>query len=390
MRTRVFLSLMMLMSLFLAACGQEQITAENIVSHMRETQTNTNDMHAVVTLNYAAQDESGSVKGEFWMRKTGATDADGNPVTAVRAKILESSTAEMVGAEAVFNGESGWVYSPSDNTAIVGSRDDLKDMEQHQQSAGTTSQMDMMLQLQDLVQQGLDALDIEILGEETVAGHNAYKLKITPKQEMQNQLQLPVELLVETTLWVDSERWLPLKLLVDAKDMGRLEITAETLDTNTGLDQSLFEGQPPADATIKQLADVIAEMKDAAGSTEATTLDEAKAQAGFPVLTASDETAGAQLVDVQLMNLPQASAVIQSFSGPSIQWSLVQSKGDLPQGMRGNAGGKEVEVRGTKGTLVEGQGSGFLVLTWQENGVDIVLAGNITADQALKIAENLQ
>ena len=391
MSKRLLATLMLLMSMVLAACAKEEITAENIVTKMQEAQRNTADMHAVARLDFTSREESGFITAEYWMRKTGAKDEAGNDIQALRVKVLEASEADAVGVEAVFNGDSGWMYSPKENTAYVGSKADLEGMEPQESTGrgGAASQTEMLMQLQGFVQQGLDAVNIEIQGEEQVAGANAYKLKITPKPEAQSELQLPIELLVDITLWVDDTRWMPVKLIVDAKEMGKVEMAAQTLEVNAGVDAAQFEAAPPAGATIVNIADVVKEQAEKSGGSVAT-LDDARAQAGFDLLTAGEANAGAALVDVQMIKLPESTAVVQSFSGPGVEWSLVQSQGDFDGSKRDNVGGTAVDVRGVKGTLIEGKGNVGTLLSWEENGVSFVVAGNISAEDAQKIAESLK
>ena len=377
-----FVGLFLIFSIILVGCGKEEITAQNIVTKMRESQANTNDVHAVVEMSFSSREESGSVKAEMWMRKTGQKDAQGNDIQAMRMKVLEASEPKMVGAEMVTNGDAMWAYDPDSNTAYVGTKADMEN--RPESNGGQMGQAEMLLQLQEQIQQGLDAVNIEILGQEQIAGANAYKLKIAPKPETQQQL--PIDLLVDITLWVNDSYWMPVKLSVDAKDMGKLEITATTLDVNKGVDAAMFEAQPPAGATIVQIADVMKEM--AKNDSSAVTLDEAKAQAGFPVLGAT-ETAGAALVDVQLMNIANNATVVQTFPGPDIEWSLVQTKGeDRDAAAMGR--GTSVKVRGVDGTLIEGRGNVGTLLTWKENGISYVIAGNVTAEQATAIANGLK
>lgn len=391
MSKRLLATLMLLMSMILAACSTEEITAENIITKMQDAQRTTTDMNAVVRMDYTSSEQTGFVAAEYWMRKTGAKDAAGNDIQAVRVKVLDASEADMIGTEAVSDGTQGWAYVPSENTAYVGTAAEIEaNMPEAGQGAGPADQTEMLLELQGFLQQGLNAVNIEILGEEQVAGANAYKLKITPKADAQQQLQLPIELLVDITLWVDGTRWMPVKLIVDAKEMGKVEIAAQTLQVNAGVDAAMFSAQPPAGATTVQIADMLKNMQGAEEAAAPVTLDEARAQADFTVLTAGEANAGAALVDVQMISLPQSTAVIQSFSGPSVEWSLVQSKGNLDQMGSMNRGGTEVDVRGVKGSLIEGKGNVGTLLTWEENGVNFVVAGNISADDAQKIAAALK
>lgn len=386
MKKQVLASVWLILSLILAGCVREEITAEKIAAKMQESQRNTNDLHAIFQIDFSSPEDTGSLKAEFWIRKTGMKDGAGNDICAFRGKVFESSLSDIVGTEAVFDGDQGWIYSSKENTAYVGSRADIEAHKSERAKNGPTNQAEMLLQLQDFLQRGLDALNIEILGQERIGGNNTYKLKLTPKRESQQQLQLPIELLVETTLWIDSTRWMPLKLLVDAKDMGKVEIKAQTLDLNVGVDVAKFKAKPPAGATIVKLADILKERNHTKSSS--TTLEKAKAQAGFPVLTATD-AANTSLVDVQMIKSPRGTTVVQIFSGPDIEWSLAQSQGNETAN-QAHQDGRQVDVRGTKGTLIEGKGNVGTLLIWKENEVTFVLAGNIPADQAQQIAADLK
>lgn len=389
MSKRWMLSLMLMMSMVLAACGREEVTAENIISKIQTAQASTNDLHAVMRLDFTSPQDTGFVVAELWSRKTGTKDEAGNDVSALRFKVLEASEADAVGAEAVFDGDKGWAYSPKENTAYVGSKADLQKGMNGQEQEGGAGAMDQaaaMGELQKVLEKGLAAVDIEILGEEEIAGINTYKVKITPKKDAQAELQLPIDLLVETTAWIDSERWMPLKVIIDAKSMGKIELVAQTLEINPGLGADLFSAQPPAGAKIVNIAEMV-KQKPAQGAP--ANLDEAKAKAGFPVLAPAGDTGGAVLVDIQIIDLPQGKAVIQNYAGAGKEWSLVQTTSD---DQRSNAGGKgtEVQVRGQKGSLIEGAGAMGTLLTWKEGDVRIVLAGKLSAAEAQAIADGLK
>lgn len=387
-------SLMLVLTMVLAGCGQEDITAENIVTKIREGQANTNNVHAIMRVDYTSDQATGFIKAEVWSSKTGNKDAEGNEIKAFRAKILDANDAKMVGAEVVTDGAQGWFYDPAENKAYVGTAAELsesqmgqgqQDQEQGQGGRGRMDQTEMLGQLQGVVEKGLDALTITILGEEEVAGFNTYKVSIAPKSDTQQQL--PIDLLVDINVWLEDTNWMPVKFVLDAKDMGNVSFAAETLEVNKGIDMAIFSAQPPANAEIVKIADMIKEMEQAAPATDLT-LDEAKSQAGFALLAPS-ETLGTTLSDVQLLTLAKATTVIQTYAGTDLEWTLVQAKGDDPDA-KIQRGGTEVTVRGVQGTLIEGRGNVGVVLTWQEGDVTFVITGNIDGEQATKIAESLK
>ncbi len=258
-------SLMLVLTMVLAGCGQEDITAENIVTKIREGQANTNNVHAVMRVDYTSDQAAGFIKAEVWSSKTGNKDADGNEIKAFRAKILDANDAKMVGAEVVSDGTQGWFFDPAENKAYVGTAAELsqsqlgqQEQEQGQGGRGRMDQTQMLGQLQSVVEKGLDSLTITILGEEKVAGFDTYKVSIAPKADAQQQL--PIDLLVDINVWLEDTNWMPVKFVLDAKDMGNVSFAAETLEVNKGIDQAVFSAQPPATAEIVKIADVIKDM----------------------------------------------------------------------------------------------------------------------------------
>ncbi len=85
--------------------------------------------------------------------------------------------------------------------------------------------------------------------------------------------------------------------------------------------------------------------------------------------------------------------VIQNYSG-AVSFSLVQTKvseGANERMAPSGANTQTVTVRGQTGTLITGAGNeqGTL-LRWQENGVTIIVAGTLNAEQAQSIAASLK
>ena len=376
MRLRsLWLGLSLLAALLLAACGANELTAEQIVQRMEATRAATNDAHATVALDFTTNQQNGSFVVEGWMKKTSATDEAGQSISKLRAEVKSASQPDMQGAILVSDGDKFWLYSPSKNQVVTGSRADLP---RGIGAGGPTAQV-----LQDMIQRGMSALNVEVQGEEQVAGVNTWKLKLTPKPDTQQQLQL--DAIVQATMWVDEARALPLKLAVDAKDMGKGTITVQSIETNTGLADDLFTFTPPPGATVVNVADMAAQ-----AAPKASTLDEARAKVSFKLLAPSALPRGTALSEVQLVG---DKTVIQNYSGGALSFSLVQSAQDVGRDRQPPAGSQvqQLTVRGQAATLITGNGSeqGSL-LRWQENGVRIIIAGTLSADDARKVAESLR
>jgi outer membrane lipoprotein-sorting protein len=376
MRIRsLWLALPLLGALLLAACGPNQLTAEQIVQRMEATRAATNDAHATVALDFTSDQQNGSFVVEGWLKKTDRTDEAGQPISKLRAEVKQASQDELKGAILVSDGDTFWLYSPSRNQVVTGSR---ADMPRGVGAGGPTTQV-----LQDMLQRGMSALNVEVQGEEQVAGVNTWKLKLSPKPDTQQQLQL--DGIVEATMWVDEARALPLKLTIDAKDMGKGSVEVQSIETNTGLADDLFTFTPPAGATVTNVADMVAQ-----AAPKASTLDEARAKVSFKLVVPGDLPQGTALTGVQLVG---DKTVIQNYGGGSLSFSLVQSTEDVGRDRQPPAGSQlqQITVRGQPATLITGSGSeqGSL-LRWEEDGVRVIIAGTLSADDARAVAESLR
>jgi outer membrane lipoprotein-sorting protein len=374
MRRTIVLIALLISALLLGACAERLPTADEIVDEMEAARASTKDIHATVAIDFTSPDQSGSMVIEAWMEKLPDT-ADGEPKARVRAEVRKASQAELVGSLLVSDGEQFWLYSPANNTVVVGTADEMKD-----QAPTTPAGATQMLQ--DVVQQGLDAVDLEVLGEEQVAGKNTWKVKVTPKPETAANLQLAG--VIEGTMWVDTALAMPLKLTVDASDFGKGNVEARSIEVNAGIDDDLFTYTPPADATIVQAPDLIEQM-----APRAATLDEARSSVSFTLREPGYLPAGLALVEVRVVG---TGTVILNYSGGAASMSLVQSNEDVGDGREPPAGSQvqEITVRGQPATLIigaDGQGS---LLTWDEGGIKTVIAGTISGDEAVRVAEGLE
>lgn len=372
-RTLILISLL-IGSLLLGACASSLPTADEIVAKMEQARASTNDIHATVAIDFSSPDQSGNMVIEGWMQKL-PDAADGQPQARVRAEVRSASQADMVGTLVVSDGDQFWIYNPAKNTVITGSAADMK--KQAPTSPAGATQM-----LQDVIQQGLDAVDLEVLGEEQVAGKNTWKVKVTPKPETAANLKLAG--VVEGTMWVDEELAMPLKLSLDASDFGSGNVAVQSIEVNAGVDPGLFSYTPPADAKIVQAADLVAQM-----APKAATLDEARSSVSFTLREPTYLPAGLALVEVRVVG---TDTVIMNYNGESASMSLVQSNGSAGDDREPPAGSniEQVTVRGQPGTLITGADGQGTLLTWEEAGVKTVIAGTISGDEALKVAEGLK
>ncbi|PDV98155.1 DUF4367 domain-containing protein [Candidatus Chloroploca asiatica] len=376
---RISLFLVLLISvLSLAACTEALPTAEEIVERMETAREGMNDAHATVAFDFTSPEQSGRIVVEGWMQKTGETDAAGKPVGRMRVEVLEASEAAMVGTIAVSDGATFWLYNPAENTAITGEAGQMKDAMQATPAGAATM-------LTDIIAQGLDAVNLEVLGTEQVAGNETWKVLVTPKSETTAQLQL--DGIIEGTMWVDTELALPLKLAVDARDFGQGTMEVQSIETNSGLNAEIFAFTPPAGTTIIQAEELMAQMSQRAPT--AATIEEARTSVSFVLREPTYIPAGMTLIEVRVVG---TSTVILNYSGDTGSMSVVQSNEDVGRDREPPTGSvvEEVTVDGVPATLISGNNGQGSLLRWEVDGIRYVIAGTLSGDEAIAVGEGLE
>jgi outer membrane lipoprotein-sorting protein len=346
----LFLALLLAGTLAIDGCARKP-TAADIVAKVQEVMTSTHDVHAVIELAANVQGESVQAVIEAW----------GKQPNKAHIKVMETDRDEFDGLVGVTDGQTAWFYTPSENQVIVADISELTD---------PTPQA-IISDLESFIQSVLDASDVELIGEEEIAGAKTYKLILTPKEDEEQ----PLPITGTATLWVDKEQWIVLKAHLVAPNIGEGTMLVRSFELNPGLDDETFTFEVPEGVTVINAEDEQAQHM---------TLDEAEAQAGFDLLTPDYLPDGATLVDV--LEAKGAFVLLYHLEGAS--FTVVQSQDELPSEMP--TAGELVTVRGVQATLFSDETLGASFLTWHENGVHFAVTGRIDGDEAIKIAASLR
>ena len=353
MRKRWFFGLGLLVAISLLVVGcQNQPTAEEIVAKLKEVEASTEDAHAVLVIDIQGQGMDENLTVEVWEKKP----------NKFRAEVLESSDPDYAGAVTVADGQQVWMYQPSKNEVVVGEVG----------PDGSSSPRDMIREVDEVIQRALDTSEVNLAGEEDVAGRKTYKLELTPTEN--EDAFLPAG--SKATLWVDQEDWFVLQAEISGDLLGNGLMSVQSFELNTGLEDSLFQFDIPEGAQVTDMEDK---------RPTPITLDEARARAGFPLLLPGYLPEGVTLIDV----LAMGEAIILRYDHSPISFTIIQGSGDDTMPLPVGGQQSEVTVRGQTATLFSDGGSSNL-LTWTENGVVITIAGHISQDEILKVAESLQ
>ncbi|TEU11818.1 MAG: DUF4367 domain-containing protein [Anaerolineales bacterium] len=344
------LSVLVVFALLLGGC-QRRPTAEEIVAKLEEVEASTEDAHAVLEISLQVEGMDEELVVEVWEKKP----------NKFRAEVLEANDPELAGAISVTNGQQFWTYQPSKNEVLVGEVGPDE----------PSSPRDMIQSMDEAIQQVMDTSEVKLAGEEDAAGVATYKLELTPKED--DETVLPPG--SKATLWVEQERWIVLQAHFSGGIAGEGWMRVRSFELNTGIADDLFQFEVPAGAKVTKAEDK---------QPKHLTLDEARTQAHFALLVPTYVPEGATLIDV----LTVEEAFVLHYDHSMTSFSVIQG---LSEGVREAPPGQktEVTVRGQTANLItDGLGNSFLA--WTEDGVTITIAGRISQDEILKVAESLQ
>ncbi len=356
-RLLIGLSVLVTLSLLLSGC-QTGPTAEEIVAKMQEVEASTEDAHAVVEFDVQAEGQDMAVVVELWEKRPGK----------FRAEVLEAGEAEFAGVVSVTDGEQAWLYHPGENVVVTGA---LGDLESEEIPVNPQQVIQLM---EEGIQWAMDNFDVKLAGEEELNGVATYKLEFTPREDEDYPMPIPMD--AKATLWVEKGRWIALQAHFDGSSFGQGWVRVRSFEFNTGLDDALFQLEIPEGAEVIDIADM---------QPTPLTLDEAEAQAGFDLLVPAYEPEGTTLIEV----FKVSEAFVLRYDHSTTSFTIVQ--GSLPQPMEQTPSGEatEITVRGQTALLItDGAGNSFL--SWTEDGVNIAIAGHISADEIVKVAGSLQ
>ncbi|MGH2543015.1 MAG: DUF2092 domain-containing protein [Ardenticatenaceae bacterium] len=355
--------LLALIGLLLVACGPSgQPSAEEIVRRAEAAMEGLERAHAVVEVEATIEGESVRLLGEGWL----AGDQK-------RGVVLEASEPNLVGIVAVSDGEQGWLYHPDKNIVLTG---DLAALKAYQQEQVDSPEGMDLAGLTELVDELLRVTNQELVGSESIAGLDAWHLRLTPNEDAPREW---VAAGGTVELWISQEYDVPLQVIYSGGAMGEGRVTVQQYDATAGFDEGIFDFAPPSGAEVVDVATLLPEHM---------TLTEARKEATFPLLSTPADSAEATLVALYRMK----DAYVQEFEGTVGEWKLIQSP-SLPEHLlegTESARTESVTVRGHKAQLYSDAAEGRTIIVWREPDVFVTLIGQVSPETALALAEKLE
>ena len=357
MRRQLYLGFAVLLvsALLLSAC-QSGPTAEEIVARMKEVQASAEDAHAIVDFSVSAQTMEMDFTVEMWEKSP----------NKFRLEVLEDSEARFAGAVSVTDGNQVWMYDPGENEVVTGPVGEF----------GVDEPLDprqVIELMQGMIDQVLDHSDVELDGEEKLDGVPTYRLMFTPKEGEESNLPMPLR--GDATLWVEQDSWVALQAHFEGSAVGDGWMRVRSYEFDGGVPDERFQFEVPEGAIVRTIEEV---------QPTPMTLDEALADAAFSLRAPTYVPEDATLIDVFKID----GAYVFRYDHSAISFTIVQGTseiaGQLPAGET-----SEVSVQGEVGSLVT-DGLGHAFLSWSEEEVTITIAGQVSQEEILKIANSLQ
>jgi len=363
-----------------------QPSAQDILVNSLENTKTITDGYAKIAFEVDTLDKDASGKVDVWAYRN-----DGGP-GGFRAEILETSEEKYQGAMIVSDGKTLWAYSPSENKVFVGTPEEAKlMMENYEFFSGEFPALPEHFDgkhddgdyqhpetAQEAVRELQEYFNIRISGSETVAGETTDQLELVPIPEKMPAEYAAVGGLIN--LWIGQDSSNPLAFEFTGSSIGEVSFTVLEYEINAGVDGALFNFEVPEGAELVTFADL---------EPQSLTLEEAGDSAEFDFLTPAISPPGATLVDI----LDVGGALVQRYTLPEGgSFTVVQGmiNDNIDQEMPASNESQPVEIRGTTGELLVSNDGSQVLLSWTEGEIFYSVAGDLSTEQALAIANSLQ
>lgn len=393
-----------------------QPSAEDLLVQALEAPQDITAAHAVVNVNMNTFPQDSSATFEVWYETSTL-----NPIGAFRIEVLEAGDMHAAGTVIAFNGDTLALYNPTQNKAFMFNIADaaealemlqdmdfqgsLQDMlpeemmpllERFEEEMGEFDFGDMQdMDPENLNEEGLASMLVArempsaeeqvagLLeyanatkeGSEWFAGQFAYVVQLAPNPE-----QIPPRMIEDmgtVTLWISSRSKLPLGIEYSEGEFSYGSILFDELEINEDIDDAVFTVDVPTDTEIITLADL---QSNLLGTDE---------DAGFTLLTPTELPDGATWVEtVKVYKTVVQHFTLEEGGGFTIAMGLYDIDGEAIQTPDVEA--TEIELRGTTGTLFEDANHQRVLLTWLEADLYVIVAGDLTPEQAVALAESLE
>jgi outer membrane lipoprotein-sorting protein len=366
-----------LLMLLLAACGSSSATqtplqstpaptldqGQELLTKAGQNIKTAKTLHAIFDILTTGSAANGTVRTEVW---------NASPDKS-RTLVLESTLRQYsTGSITVNNGKQIWQYDPTKKVVYTG------------QNSTTTSTpvagaaRDQSQFLMNIVQSVFTHSNAtSVSSSAPVNGHDVYDIQVTSSASASSSSTGSNTINYTGNLFIDKKSLLPVQEQLKIQGFGRVTINLPMIVLDQPVDTSLFTFVPPAGVQVLPFP------KTTLTDTGTLSLEQAQLQAGYHLLSIPTIQSVYQLQGVDALGAPGNQIFILNYAMGNSTFAISEGKSlaNLP------ISGQTVTVRGTTATL--STSGNTTTLTWTEKGLGIQIAGNMSKEELLTIANLL-
>jgi outer membrane lipoprotein-sorting protein len=341
------------------AQGQQLLTKATQNLKMAKT------LHTVIDITTVGPAVNGTVSTEVWN-----VSPDKSRTVVLQSTLRQFST----GSVTVSNGKQVWQYDPAKKVVYTG---------QVSNNTGTPTAgagQDQSRSIMNIVQSVFTHSNATLVSSSaSINGHDAYDIHVTSPASGQSGStgSGSGNFNYNGDVYIDKASMLPLQVKLTIQGFGQVTLDMPTLVLNQSVDNSLFTFVPPPGVQVLPFP------KTTTSNTGTITLEQAQQQAGYHLLSIPSSQSGYQLQGVDALGAPGNQIFTLNYSKGNTTFAISEGKSlaNLP------GTGQQISLRGTTATL-SSTGS-TMTLTWTEKGVGVQIAGNVSKDELVTIANLL-
>ena len=373
---KAMLPLSFLFMLLLAACGSSSATQTPLQStptpapvqgqelltkaeqHLKAAKT----LHAIFDIHTANSAANGIVSTEVWNVSPNKS----------RTVVLQSTVRQFsAGSITVDNGKQIWQYDPTQKVVYTGQVSNTTG------TPGTGKGRDEVQFTINMVQSVFTQSNATLASSSArVNGHDVYDIKVTSRASASSS-NTGSATFYNGDVFLDKKSILPVQVQLTIQGFGKVTLNLPMLVLDQPVDNGLFTFVPPAGVHVLPFP------KTTTPDTGTLSLQQAQLQAGYHLLSIPASQSAYQLQGVDALGAPGNQIFTLNYAKSNSTFAISEGKSlaNLP------ISGQQVHVRGTTATLSTSGNS--TTLTWTEKGVGIQIAGNVSKDELLTIANLL-
>ncbi len=372
---KAMLPLTFLFMLILAACGSSSATQTTLQStptpspaqgkelltkaeqHLKTAKT----LHAIFDIHTSSSAANGIVSTEVWNVSPNKS----------RTIVLQSTLRQVsAGSITINNGKQLWQYDPNKKIVYTG---------QVSNTAGTPiagKGRDQTQFTMNIVQSVFTHSNATLVSSSArVKGHEVFDIQVTSSASSSNTGSGTFN--YNGDVFLDKTNMLPVQVQLTIQGFGKVTLNLPMLVLDQPVDNGLFTFVPPAGVQVLPFP------KTTTPDTGTLSLEQAQSQAGYHLLSIPTSQSIYQLQGVDALGAPGNQIFTLNYAKGNSTFAISEGKSlaNLP------ISGQQVNVRGTTATLSTSGNS--TTLTWTEKRVGIQIAGNVSKDELLAIANLL-